>query len=71
MRRNIAKVSALIMAATTTMSPMMPAATTVAWAGEVATASDSVVKDVVFGEVSDIDWEALTIPYEYTVRSYC
>lgn len=68
MRRNIAKVSALIMAATTTMSPMMPAATTVAWAGEVATASDSVVKDVVFGEVSDIDWEALTIPYEYTVN---
>ncbi|MCI6867426.1 MAG: hypothetical protein MR871_05655, partial [Lachnospiraceae bacterium] len=34
MRRNIAKVSALILAATTTMSPMMPAATTVAWADE-------------------------------------
>lgn len=49
MRRNIAKVSALIMAATTTMSPMMPAATTVAWADEVATyaAVNSNVKNLV------------------------
>lgn len=67
MRRNIAKVSALIMAATTTMSPMMPAATTVAWADEVATyaAVNSNVKNLVV-DWDNADWtnETVTVKYQ-------
>lgn len=53
MRRNIAKVSALILAATTTMSPMMPAATTVAWASNVTTTATQGNGE----EVSDVNFD--------------
>lgn len=77
MRRNIAKVSALIMAATTAMSPMMPAATTVAWADEVVAQPEADKPN--FGEVdpasvevdwSDVDWNAenVTVSAKYKLK---
>lgn len=63
MRRNIAKVSALILAATTTMSPMMPAATTVAWADEAVGTVGTV------GECTpawDLTKDEVTITYKLT-----
>lgn len=74
MRRNIAKISALIMAATTTMSPMMPAATTVAWADTVQTAPGEgdnnykIVDNSVVYDYDNIDWVAKTIPVSYAVE---
>ena len=61
MRRNIAKVSALIMAATTAMSPMMPAATTVAWASESKAEIGTVVDGSVKWLTDKIDWNAATV----------
>lgn len=61
MRRNIAKVSALIMAATTTMSPMMPAATTVAWADEVVAQAATGQVDSVSAQWDKVDWNAETV----------
>ena len=60
MRRNIAKVSALIMAATTTMSPMMPAATTVAWAEGNVVALEATTGELqnVAAQWDKIDWTA-------------
>ena len=78
MRRNIAKVSALIMAAATTMSPMMPAVTTVAWAADEAVGTVGFYDakwDLTKDEVtityklsgSDVDHK-VTYPVEYTFK---
>lgn len=74
MRRNIAKVSALIMAATTAMSPMMPMATTVAMAdtttGLVTNVDDNykIVDGTVVYDYDKIDWTTKTIPVSYVVE---
>lgn len=71
MRRNIAKVSALIMAATTAMSPMMPTATTVVMAGETTNVTDNYtfVAGTVVYDYDHIDWSNMTIPVSYLEQS--
>lgn len=72
MRRNIAKVSALIMAATTAMSPMMPMATTVAWADETVAPAPTdnyvFVENSVAYDYANIDWTNMTIPVTYVEK---
>ena len=66
MRRNIAKVSALILAATTTMSPMMPAATTVAWADEAVGTVGTVGTVGKCTPTWDLTKDEVTITYKLT-----